>query len=141
VVVLASWLAGTLTRTLFYHPALPFEAFFVVVAGYSLAMLFLALSASGRIGETEKSTFRTGTKILLCGPPALAATISLGMTIVSLKHRNFCAIIDCFSLNGFLRYHLPYFLSDFTVVSWQLYGLVFVTFLLIRLIRMLQKIL
>jgi hypothetical protein len=143
VVTLASWLVGSILLSV-ADATIPlqerrFEAALVLAGGYALAILFLALSALIHRRGAEEPMSGPGMKFLLCGPPALAALIAVGATIVGLYRRHFCSIIDCFSLYGLLRFHLPYFISEFTVISWRLHEIIFIAFLIVRLIQMMQK--
>jgi hypothetical protein len=137
LIVLASFIASRFAREFVSQPSPSLEAAFIVAASYLLAVVFLATSERWN----GKSACRLGTKVLLCGLPMLAAAIAIGATVVSLKVRDFCNIIDCLSLHGFARYHLPYFLCDFAVITWQLYEIMFLSFLFVRLIWAIQKIL
>jgi hypothetical protein len=129
MVVLAGWFAEAFVSDKFLH--------FASATLYSLAILILALSA--RSTRNADPTVRFGTKYLLCGLPAVAAIISVGAVIVDLKRRNFCTIIDCFSLNGFLRFHAPEFVSDFAAISLRFYTIVFLSIFLPRMIKKIPK--
>jgi hypothetical protein len=131
MIVLAGWFAEEFVSDRLLR--------FAVAAAYSLAILFLSLSALIRRPSNEEPTFRIGMKYLPCGPAALAAIISVGTTIISLKHRDFCNIIDCFSLNAFSRFHLPHFVSDFTAVSLRFYTIFSLAMFLARMIQTIQK--
>jgi len=128
-VVLAGWFAEAFVSDKFLR--------FASAVLYSLTILILALSA--RRKRNADPAVRFGTDYFLGVPPALAAIMSVDAVIVDLKHRNFCTIIDCFSLNGFLRFHLPEFVSDFAAISLRFYAIAFLAILLVRMIQVIQK--
>ena len=116
--VFASWIIGGVLLWLIKDHSqdhnIHLDILYVLVAGGSLALFYLARPAwvRGARGQLR------GPEIWqwLYGLTAIAAVIAVGTTIVSVKERNFCSIIDCFSLNAFLRYHLP-FLCSFIVIQ------------------------
>ena len=135
--VFASWIiGGVLLRLIKDHSQdhnIHLDILYVLVAGGSLALFYLARPAwvRGARGQLR------GPEIWqwLYGLTAIAAVIAVGTTIVSVKERNFCSIIDCISLNAFLRYHLPFFLADFTALSWILLKIILCSFIVIQLIK------
>ncbi|QWG17137.1 hypothetical protein KMZ68_19440 [Bradyrhizobium sediminis] len=132
-------LAGWVVSEKRFIDGLPMLAASMLAASYVLAVLFLAPFASDRKVANEVPTFGVGMKFLLFGPLSLAAITSVGATIVNLKHRDFCRIVDCFSFYAVYRFHMPLLVSEFVAVSWKLFYIVFIAAVLVRLIQVIQK--
>jgi hypothetical protein len=134
IVSLAGWFASAVFSIPLF--SFSFQAFLIVAAGYWLALCLLALSALARESGNGKPSFELGKKLLLSGPPTLAAAVSVGATIYIVKYRNICSLFrNCISFDAVFLFHLPRFVSDFTSILLQFYAIILIAFLFHRLMR------
>lgn len=117
-----------------------FQAFLIVVAGYSLAILLILLATLSQERRGDESSSELRVRFLVCGPSALAAVISVGTTMFIIHARNICVLFrDCLSFKAFYMFHLPRFALDFSLISLQFYAIILIAFLFCRLIQVLER--